>query len=71
MFPFDMAQVGLPGRRRGLTTFKALWPELRLILEEARQRRAPLDWARPHEDARTTRWACLAANDRLQDRGTA
>jgi hypothetical protein len=55
------------GRRRGLTTFKALWPELLLELQAS----APLDWVQPHEDARVTRWARLAANDQLLDRESA
>jgi len=59
------------GRRRGLTTFRALWPELRLVLEEARRSSAPLDWARPEEDARVTRWAEVTASGQGFDRESA
>ncbi len=70
MFRFDTTSSTRPGRRRGLTTFKALWPGLRLSLLEE-QRRAQLDWVKPHEDARVTRWAHLAAGGRLLDRESA
>jgi hypothetical protein len=70
MFPTRKTSTGWCGRRRGLTTFKALWPELRLSLLELQQS-ARLDWVEPHEDARVTRWARLGANDRLLDRKTA
>jgi len=70
MFTSTKASAGFLGRRRGLTTFRALWPELRLGLIEL-QDQTPLDWVKPHEDARVLRSAYLAANDRLLERGMA
>jgi hypothetical protein len=70
MFRFRTTRGSWPGRRRGLTTFRALWPEVRLSLVEL-QEAARLDWVEPHEDARVSRWAHLAANDHLLGRETA
>ena len=70
MYPYGMISTALPGRRRGLTTFRALWPDLRFSLIEL-QARAQLDWVKPREDPRLSRWAHLLANDRLLDRETA
>ena len=70
MFPPSTSPIGFPGRRRGLTTFRALWPDLRFSLIEL-QERAQLDWVKPQEDPRLSRWAHLAAKDRLLDRETA